>query len=64
MKKLLCLILTLLMVVSMVPVFGANVEFTDLNGHWARNYVLPLAQDGIISGKAPGVFPKQLKFAA
>ncbi|MBQ1935868.1 MAG: S-layer homology domain-containing protein, partial [Clostridia bacterium] len=56
MKRLFCLILTLLLVITMVPVFGANVEFTDLNGHWARSYVLPLAQDGVISGKAPGVF--------
>ncbi len=56
MKKLFCVILTLLMMFSMVPVFGATVEFADLNGHWARNYVLPLAEDGVISGKAPGVF--------
>ncbi|MBO4954405.1 MAG: S-layer homology domain-containing protein, partial [Clostridia bacterium] len=58
MKKVLCLVMLLAMLVSMVPTMtqAATVDFADLNGHWARNYVLPLAQDGIISGKVPGVF--------
>ncbi len=56
MRKLLCMVLTLVLLLGTVPAFAASVEFVDLNGHWARNYVLPLAQDGVISGKAPGVF--------
>ncbi|MBO4954086.1 MAG: S-layer homology domain-containing protein, partial [Clostridia bacterium] len=56
MRKLLCMVLTLVLLLGTVPAFAASVEFADLNGHWARNYVLPLAQDGVISGKAPGVF--------
>ncbi|MBO4954199.1 MAG: S-layer homology domain-containing protein, partial [Clostridia bacterium] len=56
MKKILCVLLLLSMLFGMVPAFSAEVTFTDLNGHWARNYVLPLAKDGIISGKAPNIF--------
>ena len=58
MKKVLCYLLLLALTLTLMPAatFSADVTFTDLNGHWAKNYVLPLAQDGIISGKAPGIF--------
>ena len=57
MKRVLCAILSVALLFAMVPAaFSASVTFTDLNGHWAKNYVMPLAQDGIISGKAPGIF--------
>lgn len=32
------------------------VSFVDLNNHWAKSYVLPLAEEGIIQGKSAGVF--------
>ncbi len=58
MKRVLCAVLSVVLLFAMVPAtLGATtVSFTDLNGHWAKNYVLPLARDGIISGKAPGIF--------
>ena len=58
MKKVLCYLLLLALTLTLMPAatFSADVTFTDLNGHWAKNYVLPLAKDGIISGKAPGIF--------
>ena len=58
MRKVLCYLLLLALTVGLMPTatFAADVEFTDLKGHWARNYILPLAKEGIISGKAPGIF--------
>ncbi|MBQ1935392.1 MAG: S-layer homology domain-containing protein, partial [Clostridia bacterium] len=53
MRKLLCVVLAVVLLLGTIPAFAAEVAFADLNGHWARNYVLPLAQDGVISGKAP-----------
>ena len=34
----------------------ALVNFVDLNNHWAKNYVLPLAEEGIIKGKTVNRF--------
>jgi len=36
---------------------GNNMgEFTDISGHWAKDYIEDLAQRGIISGYADGTF--------
>ncbi|MBO4953698.1 MAG: S-layer homology domain-containing protein [Clostridia bacterium] len=56
MKKVTSFLLILILLFQCIPAFSAEVTFTDLNGHWARNYVLPLARDGIISGKGEGIF--------
>lgn len=57
MKKALAVVLTLCMLLPLcliTPVSAAG--FTDLDGHWARNYVTPLHQKGIISGKSETIF--------
>ena len=36
---------------------GNNMgEFTDISGHWAKDYIENLARQGIISGYADGTF--------
>ena len=35
---------------------AASVNFIDLNNHWAKAYVLPLAEEGIIKGKTANTF--------
>ena len=51
MKKALCLIIILLMAGITV-----SASFSDLEGHWAKPYVLPLAEEGIINGKTENTF--------
>ena len=34
----------------------ALVNFIDLNNHWAKPYVLPLAEEGIVKGKTTNTF--------
>ncbi|MBQ1935333.1 MAG: S-layer homology domain-containing protein, partial [Clostridia bacterium] len=34
----------------------ALVNFIDLNNHWAKSYVLPLAEEGIVKGKTANTF--------
>lgn len=34
----------------------ALVNFIDLNNHWAKPYVLPLAEEGIVKGKTANTF--------
>lgn len=57
MKKVLAVILCICMMLPLYS-FGTVMAagFTDLNGHWARNYVMPLYQKGIISGKSETTF--------
>ncbi len=56
MKRIISLILTLAMLLSIVPnVFAA--EFSDFNSsHWAYEYVSALVNDGTINGYADGTF--------
>ena len=57
MKKLCCIALVLAMLLTCLPMVGGAAEtkvlvnFIDLNNHWARPYVIPLAEEGIIKGK-------------
>lgn len=41
-KKIIAILMTVILVftVSIVPVNAANYNFTDINGHWARDYIL------------------------
>ena len=32
------------------------VNFTDISNHWGKNYIIPLAEDGIIKGKSATTF--------
>ena len=32
------------------------VNFTDVNGHWGKDYIIPLAEEGIIKGKSATTF--------
>ncbi|MBQ1935758.1 MAG: S-layer homology domain-containing protein [Clostridia bacterium] len=34
----------------------ALINFIDLNNHWAKSYVIPLAEEGIVKGKTPNTF--------
>lgn len=56
MKRIISIILTLAMLLSIVPnVFAA--EFSDFNSsHWAYEYVSALVNDGTINGYADGTF--------
>ncbi|MBO4954197.1 MAG: S-layer homology domain-containing protein, partial [Clostridia bacterium] len=57
MKKFLAVVLTLCLLTSVSPLFAfAASPFTDLSGHWAESYVLPLYEKGIISGKSVNTF--------
>ncbi|MBO4954181.1 MAG: S-layer homology domain-containing protein, partial [Clostridia bacterium] len=61
MKRLLCVALCLTLLLSCLPMVGmaetkALVNFIDLNGHWAKSYVVPLAEEGIIKGKTANRF--------
>lgn len=57
MKKLIALALSLCLLVGLCPISTlATSPFTDLSGHWAESYVLPLYEKGIISGKSANVF--------
>ena len=57
MKKVLAILLTLCLVLPLLTVSTVSAAgFTDLSGHWARNYVMPLHQKGIISGKSETIF--------
>ena len=56
MKKVLSLMLCVCLLLACCPVVFTANGFTDLKGHWAKNYVLPLYEKGMISGKSEGVF--------
>ena len=57
MKKVFALLLALCLMVGVLPTatFAAS-PFTDLTGHWAESYVLPLYEKGIINGKSATTF--------
>jgi len=39
---------------------GKNVSFTDIDNHWAKEYILKAAEEGIMNGYADGTFrPEQ-----
>lgn len=56
MKKSITMILTLLLLVSSVPSFGAGPTFKDTSGHWAYNYIEDMAKLGYINGFPGGDF--------
>ncbi len=57
MKKTMAVLLSLCLVLPLWTVDRVGAAgFTDLSGHWARNYVMPLYQKGIISGKSETLF--------
>ncbi|MBQ1935331.1 MAG: S-layer homology domain-containing protein, partial [Clostridia bacterium] len=61
MKKLLCVLLCLTLLLTCLPMVGMAetkvlVNFIDLNNHWAKSYVVPLAEEGIIKGKSANKF--------
>ena len=39
-----------------LPVSAQSPNFSDLKGHWAKDYVLPLAEEGLIQGKTENTF--------
>ncbi len=53
MKKVLFLMLLAVVVISSVS-FAA--EFSDISGHWAKQYVTELADKGVINGYEDGTF--------
>jgi len=56
MKRIISLIITLSMLISIVPTAFA-AEFSDFNSsHWAYEYVTALVNDGTINGYADGTF--------
>ncbi len=56
-KKLLAMLLSLCMVISLLPVtaFAAN-SYTDIDGHWAEEDIERWSDAGIVNGVAPGIF--------
>ena len=38
------------------PVVKPTVSFADVENHWGKPYILPLAEQGIIKGKSEGIF--------
>ena len=56
MKKVFAVVLTLCLLFTCVPVSIGASTFTDLAGHWAESYVMPLHEKGIISGKSATSF--------
>ena len=55
-NKSITMILTLLLLVSSVPSFGAGPTFKDTSGHWAYNYIEDMAELGYINGFPGGDF--------
>lgn len=56
-KKTVVVILTLMMLISSVPSFGAAQRFKDVpSTHWAYSYVEEMASIGYIAGKGNGIF--------
>lgn len=56
MKRIISLVVTLAMLISIAPTAFA-AEFTDFNSsHWAYEYVTALVNDGTINGYADGTF--------
>lgn len=56
MKKVLSLLLCVCMLLPCFTVSASVAVFTDLAGHWAESYVMPLYENGIISGKSANTF--------
>ena len=56
MKKVLSLLLCVCMLLPCFTVSASVAVFTDLAGHWAESYVMPLYEKGIISGKSANTF--------
>lgn len=55
-NKSITMILTLLLLVSSVPSFGAGPTFKDTSGHWAYEYIEDMAKLGYINGFPGGDF--------
>ena len=56
MKKVVALLVCVSMLIPLCFVSVNAASFTDLAGHWAESYVLPLYEKGIISGKSATTF--------
>lgn len=39
-----------------MPAFGDSIYFPDLEGHWAQNEIMALAESGVVSGYPDGFF--------
>jgi len=54
-KKITCIILTLTLMLSLcVSGFAAERTFSDIDGHWAEDTILALAEQGIVCGYPDG----------
>ncbi len=56
MKKILMVIISLLMVFTSLSFADNGIVFSDMTGHWSKDYVLPLTETGIIGGYEDGTF--------
>lgn len=54
-KKITCIILALTLMLSLcVPSFAAERTFSDIDGHWAEETILSLAERGVVCGYPDG----------
>lgn len=58
-KRSITMILTLLLLVSAVPSYGAKPTFSDIKGHWANEYIESMAAKGYLDGFPGGTFEPQ-----
>ena len=55
-SKVLSLILSLIMILSLVTIPAFAASFSDLEGHWGYDYVITLVNDGTVNGYPDGTF--------
>lgn len=55
-SKVLSLILSLIMILSLVTIPAFAASFSDLEGHWGYDYVMTLVNDGTVNGYPDGTF--------
>ena len=55
-KKVLAIVLALVLALGMLMPAAAAVQFTDLEGHWAADYIRTWADKGVLNGYLDGTF--------
>lgn len=53
-KRVVMIICMVVMLITALPVYA--VSFSDINGHWAHDNIMKLAEQGIVNGYEDGTF--------
>ena len=53
-KKVVMIICMVVMLITAMPIYA--VSFSDINGHWAYNNIMSMANQGVVNGYEDGTF--------